>query len=157
MEKNGFYAVYIEETGDIVTFHNLPLEYVDENTNKVAFTCEGVSHLVINDDINNFTGKENEYIVKREKLRKRSDKEIRQIKLEQELNDIKAEIQMRISSEIPINTEIQLTKRFLEWIQDGQPKGDIRERNYKDMQKTIEKIKKEYNRKKQKIQKELDK
>lgn len=155
MQKNGFYAVYIEASSQVVAFHNLPLEQVDANKTKVVLTCEGVSHIIVKDDLSKFKGKESEFFVQNGKLKKKKENQIRRQKLEMELNEIKTQIASAISMQFDLNQEIKVTKEFMEWIKDGQPKGDPRVKKFTEMQEKIMQIKYNFSNRKTEIVNEL--
>lgn len=157
MQENAFYAIYVERTGEVVAFHNLPLEQVDQSTSKVAFTCEGVSFIVVRDDLEKYKGKEREYIVKASELTKRPLRDVKREGLQINLGNLKREIKTKISAKVDVGKELQITKDYLEWIRNGQPQGDDREKAYLEMQAIINKIKSEYADKKLEIMNELRK
>jgi hypothetical protein len=144
MENEKFYAVYNETSGAVVIFHSLPLEAEGRNTQKVAFTCEGVSAITVEGKLEKYVGNEQEYIVRNSKLTKKSEEEIRRIELSTELQEVRDEIKRSISTKVPISEEIQRTKAYLEWIKDGQPKNDEREKDFVEMQNMINSIKQDY-------------
>ncbi len=155
MQESGFYSVFIESTGQVVAFHNLPLEQVDAKTQKVAFTCEGVSHIVVNDKLGKFQGKESQYRILKGKLRKKVAKKIKQEELESALASLKVQVTEAISAQFDVNYELKVTKDYMEWLKDGQPPDDEREKKFTAMQEKINAVKKEFAQKKAEFQKQL--
>lgn len=49
-----------------------------------------------------------------------------------------------IAETIPHRIEMKIVKGYMDWIVDGQPEKDSRQKNYQTMQKAIEQIKKRY-------------
>ncbi len=58
----------------------------------------------------------------------------------------------RISLEYNAGYEMKLTKNYLSWLKDGQPENDDREKDFNQMQETIDKIKEDHKELKQKIE-----
>ena len=157
MENDKFYAVYNETTGAVVIFHSLPLEPTGRNTQKVAFTSEGISSITVDGKLEKYAGHEQEYIVRNSKLTKKSAGEIKRTELSNKLQKIRDEINLSISAKVPIAEEIQRTKAYLEWIKDGQPKNDEREKDFVEMQNMINSTKQDYASSKTELTQALEK
>lgn len=157
MKKDNFYAVYSEASGEVVIFHSLPLEPTVEGKHKVAFVSEGVSSIIIEGELEKFAGKELEYIVKNSKLAKKPVGDVLHIETLMKVQALEDEIKRSISEKVPMDKEMQRTKAYLEWITDGQPKNDPREKGFVEMQNMIEGIKQEHAGSKAELTKALDK
>ncbi len=60
------------------------------------------------------------------------------------LDIIDTEIETKVAAKYKTGYELKLTKRYLEWLNEGKPADDRREDKYLEMQTFVEAVKKEY-------------
>jgi hypothetical protein len=76
---------------------------------------------------------------------------------EEALAIMNKEIEAKIAEKYSFGYEVKLVKRYTEWLNDGKPAKDRREKKYLDMQIYIEDMKKQYKPLREKVRKIMNK